>query len=444
MMLRSLALLATALVLAAPSLATALEPAAEAAARANEVNQTYCGDAYSLDVTLAADSTMRVAETWSQVDHVYQDTSVPYLLFWRGVLAQCLGRPENAYEDLEAFIETQEQEGGYADLVRQAKVRLRRLGRKRQLGDGPAARWLRDRHVIEASVGYSVGLVIQRQVCTDEPVEGEPFAPLDGGCLGQEFPLWKNGVMGQLAGLDAAVAVYPVSVLGLGVRFGAGVTTESQLGVAKDGLLPTQVGPLWTMLAGPVLRLQKPVSSGARGVRAQIMPGLHVRHERLSPLAGAMNLESVGLIPAGTYGWTRPGFATWFDLTVELNRVAALRFGGEGGVAAPTEAPDLTEVVAPSGRVLRMPDPLDLGAAGFAGGHLGVLIALGKGTTAFSPTIRFCWQTSNLRFPEPVGDEVDGGVSSKGEPLDAKVYSTRQDLYSITLDLTFRIGVPRK
>ena len=154
-------------------------------------------------------------------------------------------------------------------------------------------------------------------------------------------------------------------------------------------------------------------------------------------------MNSVGLIPAGTYGWTRPGFSTWIDLTVELNRLLALRVGGQGGLTAPLNEPQLTQVVAPSDRVLRMPDPVSLGDAGFAGVHLGLLIAGGKGTTAFSPTLHFRFQSSTVSYPATEGDEVDGGTSQEGDPLDAKVYSTRQDLYSITVEMAFRLGVPK-
>ena len=161
-------------------------------------------------------------------------------------------------------------------------------------------------------------------------------------------------------------------------------------------------------------------------------------------MVAAMNLPSVGLFPAGTFAWTRPGFATWFDISVELNRAMALRFGGEGGVAASTESPQLTEVAAPSEAITRMPDSTGLWDAGFAGGHVGVLFALGKGTTAVSPTIHFRWQTSALRYPRPLGDEVDAGLSPSGDPANARVYSTRQDLYSITLELSFRFGLAKK
>ena len=62
--------------------------------------------------------------------------------------------------------------------------------------------------------------------------------------------------------------------------------TESTIGTSDDSYEPTQVGPLWSMLVGPVLRLQRPMSKGARGIRFQLMPGLFVRHEQISPWAG--------------------------------------------------------------------------------------------------------------------------------------------------------------
>lgn len=423
-------------VLALPVCAHATDPAVEAAARANEVNQTYCGDAYSRDISLAADSTMRVADAWREVSEIYEETEVPYLLFWRGVLAQCLGRPGNAYDDLDSFVESQETTRAYADLVRQAKVRLRRLGRKKDLGDGPIASYLQSNQVFEGTVGYRGGMIVQGQACTDSPESGNDRY-LNVACLAGDPPVWRWGLMGQPAGLKLALAGYPLPFLGIGGRFEADLPLASDLGVDEGWLDPTQVGPLWTLLVGPVLRLQKPMSTGARGLRLQIMPGFHARHERISPLAGALNmLEKVGLVGVGTYGWTLPGGALWMELSLEVSRSVALRLGGGGGITGSRIDPSLPVVAEPSAEIVNMPSITSIGATGHARGHLGLLWALDQGNLAFAPTLAFSWHTSGIGFPVPTGDEFHGDE-------DRKVYSTRQDLYCITLELALRFGVGR-
>ena len=409
----------------------------DAAARANEVNQTYCGDAYSRDITLAADSMRRVAEAWSLVNEVYEETDAPYLLYWRGVLAQCLGRPEHAHEDLGDFVVSQSEGGSYADLVRQAKLRLRRLGRKRDLGDGPIARYLHADHWFEGSLGYRAGLVVQSQACTDVADISQELGYLDGACLSGSPPVWKHGLIGQPAGIDAAFAFYPSKVLGVGGRVTVDATATSDLGVDEGWLQPTHVGPMASLLLGPVVRLQKPVSTGSRGLRLQVMPAFYARHERISPLAGALNMEkSVGLTPAGTYGWSLPGLGGQLELSIEASRTIAVRLGAAGGGSFGRDAPDLREVEVPSPEIVRMPDPTTIGSAGFVGGHIGLLVAGGKGDMAFAPSLNVAWHTSAIGYPDPVGDEFGGDV-------DRRVYSTRQDLLSVTLDLALRFGVVR-
>ena len=409
----------------------------DAAARANEVNQTYCGDAYSRDIELAADSMRRVAEAWSLVNEVYEETDAPYLLFWRGVLAQCLGRPEHAHEDLGSFVVSQNDSGSYADLVRQAKLRLRRLGRRQDLGDGPVARYLHADHWFEGSIGYRAGLIVQSQACTDVADVSLDLGYLDGACVSGSPPVWKHGLVGQPAGLDAAFAFYPSKVVGVGGRFTLDATATSDLGVDEGWLEPTQVGPLASILLGPVVRLQKPLSTGSRGLRLQVMPAFYARHERISPLAGALNMvKTVGLTPAGTYGWTLPGLGGQIELSIEASRIIAIRLGAIGGGSIGRDNPALREVEAPSSEIVRMPEPTVLGAAGFIGGHVGLLVATGKGNRAFAPSLNVSWRTSAIGYPDPLGDEFLGDE-------DRRVYSTRQDLLSVTLDLALRFGVER-
>jgi hypothetical protein len=419
----------------------------DAAARANEVNQTYCGDAYSRDMTLATENTSRVADAWFAVSKSYDaHDDAPYLLFWRAVLAQCLNRTEEAYADFDQFIAAHETEGSYADLVRQAKQRMRRLGRKKELGDGPAAQYLQSHQVLEIGVSYAAGLQVLSEVC-----RGRADLYLDGGCSEGENTVWKNAAAGQPAGVDLALAFYPVRLgkgkvhfsPGLSGRFSLAATTSAAV-AEEEGLAPQQIGPMWSLLVGPTLRFQQSAASGSRGIRLQVVPGFHMRHGRISPLAGAINMNNVGLLNAGTYGWTLPGVAMSAELTVETGRAMAVRFGATCGFDVEQSKPALNTVVPYDDETLTgVPDPASLGDAGFAGGHVGLLIAFGEGRFAFAPALRFGWSTTQLSYPDLTPEQWQEFFvtdETAAEVEDRKVYSTRQDLYSIVLELGIRFG----
>ncbi len=431
----------------------------DAASWANEVNQSYCGDAYSRDLTEAAENTRLVAEAWSEVADSYEkhgDDAAPYLLFWRATLAQCLNRTEEAYDDFDGFIDRWEPTGNYADLVRQAKQRIRRLGRKKDLGDGPAAAYLMGRQILELGVGYSGGMQVLSEVC-----RGRSDLYLDGGCKEGMNTVWKSGEAGQPAGLDAQVAFYP-ALLGKGrIRFSPGLAGRFSLAIPtralvaeEEGLGTQTAGPQWAVLVGPALRFQKSVGTGTRGVRLVVLPGFHARHGRISPMAGAINMGDVGLLDAGTYGWTMPGVALFGEMTVEMGRAVALRFGATGGIDFTQDLVELTEVEPfDDTYIIDVPPAGSFGEAGFAGGHFGLLVAFADGKMAFAPALRFRWSTTTLRYPNLPASEwatyfkerwTDDIPPELMDPEDNKVYSTRQDIYMIVVELGLRFGLTTK
>ena len=99
------------------------------AVRANDVNLEYCAEIYLQDVTLAARGYQKVAEAWEAVDLGYRDSGDSALLYWRGVLAQCLGQRELAEEDLSNFVSWTEgvDDAELAAMVADAGSRLKRL-----------------------------------------------------------------------------------------------------------------------------------------------------------------------------------------------------------------------------------------------------------------------------------------------------------------------------
>jgi hypothetical protein len=86
--------------------ADAQETSADAlAVRANEVHQTWCADIYGAEISAAAAGYREVSEVWAVVDVSLQDAANAPLIYWRGVLAQCLGQDDRAAEDLILFLE---------------------------------------------------------------------------------------------------------------------------------------------------------------------------------------------------------------------------------------------------------------------------------------------------------------------------------------------------
>ncbi len=146
-----------------PGLAWA-DPAMDA--DADEISQEYCGNVASRKVTTAADALMRVGEVWHRVSEVYESTHASYLLYWRGVLAQCLGQ-EAAKADLEGFIESEGGNRMLAPLAKEAKARLARIGRAQRRGTGPAPAWLRAPSWLELGGSWAAGGGASILECTD-------------------------------------------------------------------------------------------------------------------------------------------------------------------------------------------------------------------------------------------------------------------------------------
>ena len=416
------------------------DDAAEAAAKANEVNLTYCGASYSSNVSLAADSTERVAKVWGEVDRVYADTGTPYLLFWRGILAQCLGKTESATEDLEAFLEWQEDDGGFDDLARQAQSRLRRLDRGKDPGTGPVARHLAADTLLDLSLAWRGGGLMQAVICADDPAAG----PLNTPCLGGS-EVWKADQMPSLANVEVGAAVHFSRVVGAAVFFELAATADSSLGT-EDGTYPeTPIGPRWSLWAGPSLRFQRPLAPRVRGTKLTLTPAFHLRHGVISPWAGGLNTTEPILLYPGTFGWTLPGLALRADLQVQIAPALALDLDLEGGIGLPSKGPSLTERQGPAAEVVILPDPAQLTHA-FAGARVGPLLPLGEGRVALIPSLFVRWEGSTLRYADDlVGDVWTENVGTEDDPdyKSRKVYSVRQHLLTVGGEIELRFGVPR-
>lgn len=105
------------------------------AARASSTVDEHCSDAAQADVTLAAESVARVSTVWAEVSKALEDSRKVYLLYWRGVLGQCLNQEEKALDDFEEFLRARGGSMSWASLVDDAERRIRVL--KRKLGVRP-------------------------------------------------------------------------------------------------------------------------------------------------------------------------------------------------------------------------------------------------------------------------------------------------------------------
>ncbi len=469
----------------------------DAASLANDINQDHCVDAYASDIAVAAESTKAVLDAWKDVDTSYKQHHENYLLFWRGVLAQCLGRNDTAGDDLQQFVRVQSARGGFHDLIQQANNRLKRLGYAKERGIGPAGEYLQGHQIVEGSIAYAGGLNVHLQYCTNVPDHLYGGSMLDSACLGEERPTYFSGLSGQPLGLHAAVAIYPLRFLGLGGRFNAGFPGTVQLTAPEAGASPTDlvlpsersIGPLWRLFAGPIVRIQPSIAQGTRGIRLQLMPSLLVRSEEFTPIAGFFTTttnKETDLVPgvidtqmldAGTFTWTRYGAALWMELAVEIKTTAVFRIGGSGGACLNNRNPSLgyssqlseSEWEASWEKVPMMPEAETL-TSGFAGVHLGWLAFGRKEGIAVEPTIHLGWSFSSLSYAYNVAWDMpkhtdrddqkyywNGGWKDADavkynednpdeEPIQEfrKVYSTRQDRFTVMFEIGIRFGASKK
>jgi hypothetical protein len=108
------------------------------AVRAADVHADHCGAMSGADMQAAVAGFQAVAGVWGELDTALRGSSVPqpYLLYWRGLLAQCMGRDEEASSDLQGFLHAadflgavdEDRPGQLQGMVRDSRRRLRRMG----------------------------------------------------------------------------------------------------------------------------------------------------------------------------------------------------------------------------------------------------------------------------------------------------------------------------
>jgi len=107
------------------------DPESEALAQeAHAVLLTHCAEAGGADMTRAAESVAVVSDVWARVSAQVESSRKVYLLYWRGVLAQCLDQEERALQDLQSFVGARKGSDLWAGLISDAERRITRLERQ--------------------------------------------------------------------------------------------------------------------------------------------------------------------------------------------------------------------------------------------------------------------------------------------------------------------------
>jgi len=143
------------LLLSLPTPASAGELSEEVAIEAFAVRNEHCADVGVTDVTRHATSVSAVAPAWARVSEVYEAEGESFLLYWRGVLAQCLAYDGKARADLEAFLKVFADDPVHKDLVLDAQQRVRRLS----LGYSPRRAETPPSLVLGVGLGVGAGVL---------------------------------------------------------------------------------------------------------------------------------------------------------------------------------------------------------------------------------------------------------------------------------------------
>lgn len=122
-----------------PCAAPAQEPeevvsADDLAIRASEAQVEYCAEIYGGDVGGAVAGYKEVSTIWGQLNTAIDVEPQPVLLYWSGLMAQCLGQDDRAVTDLRRFLGDFEEGGAlegdssFSTMRKDAQKRLKRLG----------------------------------------------------------------------------------------------------------------------------------------------------------------------------------------------------------------------------------------------------------------------------------------------------------------------------
>ena len=216
------------------------------AVEASNVQNDHCADAASKADTGGLRSISTVSNTWVRVSERYDLSGESYLLYWRGVLAQCMDQEERALTDLKQFITRSEGNSLWAALIKDAQRRVRQLDYKTGGGGrgGPIQATKVFGFVLGASLAAaSGGAGIAAASFWSQSQEHAVFL-LDEERSGlKDLPEYEQG---QVAARNSSAAT--VAAIGLGVVavvsfvVAAGPGSSPTAALAPPLILPTTTG----------------------------------------------------------------------------------------------------------------------------------------------------------------------------------------------------------
>jgi hypothetical protein len=110
------------------SASAAGEAEVDLAQRAATVHERDCSQVSVGGATQAAQAMVRVVPLLAEVSESYDRSKEPFLLYWRGMLQDCLGQEDRAITDLQSFLRIAGDDPLQAAPLEEARRRLRRLG----------------------------------------------------------------------------------------------------------------------------------------------------------------------------------------------------------------------------------------------------------------------------------------------------------------------------
>lgn len=229
-----------------------------------------------------AEDELAVTTMWRDVSAGFDASKRNYLLYWRALLEQCLGKDSEAEQDLKEFLSRAATDPGSAGQVREGERRLKSLSTRRLQSEGK----YRSPVVVGLDGGWS------RAAAYDYVALGATL-----GIRAPRLLVVEAGVRVQLSGLlrdsagnavePAEVAVYPVVVAGptlvidLRVRPVFGVLFQLGVNQRGDEGLPVMPG-----VAG-VVGVEVPLRKGAPlALRVRAEAGVLERYPSIRALAG--------------------------------------------------------------------------------------------------------------------------------------------------------------
>ena len=120
--------LLTIVIVLLPATGSAKSAVERVAARASMAHDTYCAEvAGTANDGDAAQALVEVGGAWAEVARLQEATGTEWLLYWVGVLAQCLSQDDRAAQALVEFLESDTATEGLAAMEQDARKRLMRL-----------------------------------------------------------------------------------------------------------------------------------------------------------------------------------------------------------------------------------------------------------------------------------------------------------------------------